>query len=364
LNRRDFLKRAGITAAAASGFQIVSALARPAIRLNISPYETTTTSNTLDSLNYVQPAALKVPYTDSPPDVSTGVIKPEQWKTATIVKIIPNGTEQFIENALAYLMMLHSESGLYAGANFPSQESVGNGHLLGFFFDTAHNGFPWTPQKDDVDLSARIVSVIRNATLNVTLLPMSITGTPTDKVIMKAAIDHSPNISCTQNDNSYASLKSCHLTDGLTPDTNLMYTFFIPYELIKSANPDYPNTVGFSFSAEMTARSGFAYPRGIYSKYNTADKMYPLTDLTLLPQETKTVTSQSSTNTLELGTTTRTQTTTQQSTASSAAPIITRRDFLGLTATQEIEAALLGLVGVGAGSGIAYKLLRKQKSKD
>jgi hypothetical protein len=44
--------------------------------------------------------------------------------------------------------------------------------------------------------------------------------------------------------------------------------------------------------------------------------------------------------------------------------MITRRDFLGLTATQEIEAALLGLVGIGAGSGIAYELLRKRKSKD
>jgi hypothetical protein len=82
----------------------------------------------------------------------------------------------------------------------------------------------------------------------------------------------------------------------------------------------------------------------------------PLADLTFLPKVTV-ATTQSPTASAELVTsTTAQQVTTEESTASMTTPIITRRDFLGLTATQEIEAALLGLVGIAAGSGIAYRL--------
>jgi hypothetical protein len=245
---------------------------------------------------YIAAAALQVPYASRLPDVSSGVCQPDQWKDGMIVKVIPNGDSAFVRDGLGYLMLKYDAEGLYGCVDIPSQKDVGRGRGLSLKFDTAHDGWPYSPdQKDNVEIGAYITNVSGIIDEKIYLSMSSITRTPLNKVVMKASVGHSPNIGCDKNDySSYASLRSCHLTEGSTQDSNLMNTFFVPIDIIEPTNANYPNTIGFYFVNTVVEETyGFAYPK----LTRNTDSMYWLTDLIFLPQVTTTTVSLTSTTT-------------------------------------------------------------------
>jgi hypothetical protein len=360
LNRRDFLKHAGITAAVASVIPTTISLAKAASAPAISPYQTTTVPSIMDSMGYVKAAVIQAPYLPHSPDVSTGIIEANQWKNAAVVKLNVFGDSATVENAIGYAIFGWNDKGLYGCMNLPTEKTIEVGYSFGLFVDTAHNGIPQNLQKDDCLAMFKVKNVNNN---EIDLQPYIVTGSERDKVIVKGTIDYSPNIACNISGNSWEARHSCNLTEGISAERNVMLTFFEPIENIKPINPDYPNIVGLYVVLPVNKNRIFDYPIYGYSKNNSVFPGYPLADLTFLPKETiTTTTNQSSTSSPKPIPSTTTQTTSKQSTTSMTSPIITRRDFLGMTPAQEIVGALLGVTGIGVGSAVACKLLRKQKS--
>jgi hypothetical protein len=154
----------------------------------------------VDAIGYVSAAALVVPYTVNPPDVSVGACRPDQWKDATIVKLNVFGDPQFVENATGYLMLEYDNEGLYGCIDLQSARSIEAGTFQYLFFDTGHDGMTYDKfQRDDVETAVKVENVVSH---QVGLIPFTITGTPLGKVIITGYIDHSPNIVCDMSGNS------------------------------------------------------------------------------------------------------------------------------------------------------------------
>jgi hypothetical protein len=321
---------------------------------------TSTTSSDVDSKGYVIGADLHAPYTSSPPDVSTGILKFEQWKDASIAKMLS------APNALAYLLLQHDDKGLYIGIDVPTQKKIDVvGNVVGnccqdvvyLIFDTKHIGFDGStyaanPHIRYIGGQIYFVNVAYDQYVQ-SINKYSYSRTPLDNVILGASINPSPIIS---GDTSHG----YRMTAEYASDGNLMWTAFVPNEVLKyNASTPLLDKIGCRVGLSVSDspyHPAFEYPRD-YHVVNKiiVDTVMPIAGLTFLPEQTTTTTSSRTSIRPVTSTATTLPSTSTLTTAST-----TRRDVISENSSL-ILAGALAMVICAIGAVVAYRQLRKKK---
>lgn len=310
---------------------------------------------------YVDEAGLSVPFTGNLPNVTSGVCKADQWGNAAVTKMIPwmapywGNYSSFYYDHEGYMMLVYGSTGLYACVDVRSEKSVFVNDFLEFDLDTGHNGMPLKhPQSDDVDFLGTVNST--SYSQDVELTKSSSTGSDWTHVVMAASVSQSPNIVCDRNDSSWAAWHSCHVRDGQTQDSNLVWTFFVPLEVLNISLArmvsNYPKATYIGLSVfTIVNRRGAELDALEYPGYSTNATMFSTADLAFLPQATSTtISSIATTSSIGSASSLLTSTTTQPLATSTMAvvhaTIKIKEVGLPAWAWTPIALALLGVIAV------------------
>jgi len=205
---------------------------------------------------------IKTPYTKNPPAID-GVCKVDEWKDASVVKMVPYSRindQNFLQNAKAYLMSKHDDNYLYGCIDWISQKDIRTKMTFQVIFDTKHDGiYAGNLAADDMDFAAAITNMQNTNSLK--FQRFSFYGTNVDKFIATGSLSPSPN--------------------DLASTKNLEYEFAVSMEQLKMyPNPSDPNLIGFfAWATGYNYNNGIAYPI-IFAKNA---KSVPLSDMTFLP---------------------------------------------------------------------------------